>query len=194
MIEACVPELGRGDGLACVFGLEEPAELVALAIGVARGARRLEGQVEARGRQRDQADDGGELDRSRESRRPDLGDDLEHQVHPEDHQVLLVSLVPAEVGVASVTLTVRNGPEVGSPVAGSSTWCRTAPPCVHRRTVVLEVARPPDRRDTVSSCTPAGIRIVLRDRSTTMHFQPGTRCASSVKAGRSWSIAAKSVS
>ena len=47
--------------------------------------------------------------------------------------------------VAAVTLAVRHGLATGRPVAGSSRWCADPPSVSHRRTVVLEVARPPVR-------------------------------------------------
>jgi hypothetical protein len=42
---------------------------------------------------------------------------------------------------AAATVTVRHALSAGRPVAGSMRWCASP----HRRTVVLDVARPPER-------------------------------------------------
>ena len=57
--------------------------------------------------------------------------------------IAAVAAMLASRQLAAATLTVRQGPSAGRPDAGSTTWCRLSPPVVQRRTVVLEVARPP---------------------------------------------------
>ena len=66
----------------------------------------------------------------------------------------------ASTQVAAVTLTVRHGERAGRPVRGSMMWCASEP---QRRTLVLDVARPPERR--VSACPGAcgGASMVVGD-------------------------------
>jgi hypothetical protein len=51
--------------------------------------------------------------------------------------------------VPAATLTVRQHDRAGSPVAGSMMWCTRRPPTVQARTVVLDVASPPELIVTV---------------------------------------------
>ena len=51
--------------------------------------------------------------------------------------------VLAATQVGPVAVTVRHTSSAGRPVRGSSRWWRATPPWLHRRTRVLEVARPP---------------------------------------------------
>jgi hypothetical protein len=44
----------------------------------------------------------------------------------------------------AATLTVRQGECTGSPLAGSMMWCIVRAPRLQRRTVVLELASPPE--------------------------------------------------
>src|SRR5579871_3832859 len=60
-----------------------------------------------------------------------------------------VLAVLASAQVAAATLTVRQGDSTGAPVAGSMRWCILCRPVSQVRTVVLEVARPPDLIVTV---------------------------------------------
>ena len=55
----------------------------------------------------------------------------------------------ASAQLAAATLTVRHVPRTGAPVAGSMMWCIARPSWLQRRTAVLEVARPPERIETV---------------------------------------------
>ena len=59
--------------------------------------------------------------------------------------IAAVEAMLASTHVPATTVAVRHGPLLGSPVAGSMMWCSATPPLVHLRTVVLEVAIPPDR-------------------------------------------------
>ena len=62
----------------------------------------------------------------------------------------------ASTHVAAATLTVRQCSCAGSPVAGSITWCSSTSPRRHRRTVVPEVATPPDvDRDALAGAVDA---------------------------------------
>src|SRR5439155_18375381 len=54
-----------------------------------------------------------------------------------------VEAVLAATHVRAATLTVRQGPAAGRPLAASMMWCCSTPPRVQRRTVLPEVARPP---------------------------------------------------
>ena len=62
----------------------------------------------------------------------------------------------ASVQVAAATLTVRQRELAGSPVRGSMMWCWRRPPASQVRTVVLEVARPPELIVTVWPGASAG--------------------------------------
>ena len=70
-----------------------------------------------------------------------------------------VLAVLAATHVGPVAVTVRQYGVTGRPVRGSSRWCRTTPPRRQRRTVVLEVASPPEVSSTTHSgrtCASAG--------------------------------------
>src|SRR6202795_3834016 len=58
----------------------------------------------------------------------------------------------------AATVAVRHTGRAGAPVAGSTTWWRVSAPRVHRRTVVLDVARPPDRMATTGPGPSSGCR------------------------------------
>src|ERR1700694_3417280 len=62
----------------------------------------------------------------------------------------------ASTQVAATTLTLRQQLSAGRPVAGSMMWWRTTPPRVQRRTVVLEVAIPPEEMLIASSLSSIG--------------------------------------
>jgi len=51
----------------------------------------------------------------------------------------------ASAQVAAATLTVRQQERAGSPVRGSMMWCIVLRSAVQVLTVVLDVARPPER-------------------------------------------------
>jgi hypothetical protein len=63
--------------------------------------------------------------------------------------IAAVLAVLASTQLAAATLTVRQQDRAGSPVAGSMMWCIRRPPTAQARTVVLEVASPPERMVTV---------------------------------------------
>src|SRR5439155_4078047 len=64
----------------------------------------------------------------------------------------------ASVQSAAATLTVRQLARTGAPVPGSMMWCIVAPARCQRRTAVLEVARPPERIETVWPATERSLR------------------------------------
>ena len=66
--------------------------------------------------------------------------------------IAAVAAALASTHVAAATLTVRQYSGAGAPVAGSTMWWTSTRPAFHRRTVVLEVARPPARIATI--CPP----------------------------------------
>jgi hypothetical protein len=67
-----------------------------------------------------------------------------------------VLAVFASVQLPAATLTVRQQDLAGSPVAGSMMWCTCRPPTFQVRTVVLDVARPPELTVTVWPGADAG--------------------------------------
>src|SRR5438309_9899978 len=98
-----------------------------------------------------------------------------------------VEAMLASTQEAAATLAVRHGPSTGMPVDGSMMWWRTTPPLVQRRTVMLDVAMPPDSMVMVSSslwiaallsslvCTAkhcAGVSTANAILPTTLHITP----------------------
>src|SRR6202043_508129 len=77
-----------------------------------------------------------------------------HDAAAAPRTIAAVAAILASTHVPATTLTVRQGPAAGSPVAGSMMWCNSIPPRRQRRTVVLEVATPPARMAIVS---PSGV-------------------------------------
>jgi len=69
--------------------------------------------------------------------------------------IAAVLAVLASTQLPAATLTVRQQDRAGSPVAGLMMWCARWPPLpVQARTVVLEVASPPERIVTVCPGSP----------------------------------------
>ena len=63
--------------------------------------------------------------------------------------IAAVEAMFASVQLAAATLTVLQVSCTGAPVSGSMMWCIVRPAWLQRRTEVLDVARPPERIETV---------------------------------------------
>ncbi len=77
-----------------------------------------------------------------------------------------VAAMLASAQQAAATLTVRHRESAGAPVRGSMMWCIVDPSWLQRRTVVLEVARPPARdRDRLTRRLQARAMVVCHPHS-----------------------------
>ena len=90
--------------------------------------------------------------------------------------IAAVLAVFASVQVPAATLTVRQHERAGWPVAGSTMWCIRRPSRDQVRTVVLEVARPPEMIATVwpGASGPAAWSSVTRTRQPPAGAGPAT--------------------
>ena len=70
--------------------------------------------------------------------------------------IAAVLAVLASTHDAAATVTVRHGEAAGLPVRGSTMWCSSPPAVAQRRTVVPELASPPDMIETAGPGASSG--------------------------------------